>query len=132
MKAVEESPGVRLLIVDSNPLLAHVIRHELPEAELLTVPDFAAAEACLCADAPEAAIVSLPPADVPWRDFQRLCASHRPPVPVLYESCLYPSADAAGLGPADGYAAFLSKPAGRTELRRALEELLGAAFGRAS
>jgi DNA-binding response OmpR family regulator len=115
---------LRLLIVDSNSLLARVLRHELPEADLLTVRDFAAAAASVRAEPPDVAVVSLPPADVPWRAFQRLCASQRPAVPVLYESCLYASAEAAGLGPEDGRAAFLPKPAERGELRRALESLL--------
>jgi len=119
---------LRLLVVDSNQLLGFQLRHELPpEIELEVVGDFSAAERRLRETPPDAAVVSLPPAELPWRDFQRLCAARRPPVPVLYESCLFGNAQAAGLGSADGYAAFLPKPATRSALSRALAELLSAA-----
>jgi len=119
---------LRLLVVDSNQLLGWQLRHELPpEIELEVVGDFSAAERHLREAAPDAAVVSLPPAELPWRLFQRLCAAHRPPVPVLYESCLFASAEAAGLDSEDGYAAFLPKPATRSALSRALAELLSAA-----
>ena len=125
---------MRLLVVDSNSLLGWQLRRELPaEVELETVGDFSAAERRLREDPPDAAVVSLPPAELPVRDFQHLCATRRPPVPVLYESCVFGCAAAAGLDTADGYAAFLPKPAGRSALARALAELLAAArAGRAA
>jgi hypothetical protein len=72
-------------------------------------------------------VVSLPPAQLPWREFQHLCARHAPPIPVLYESCLDSDGAAVGLDPSDGYAAFLRKPAPRSELRLAIEALLAEA-----
>jgi DNA-binding NtrC family response regulator len=119
---------LRLLVVDSNDLLGWQLRHELPaEIVVETVGDFSAAERRLREDPPDAAVVSLPPAQLPWREFQHLCATRRPPVPVLYESCVFACPQAAGLAAGDGYAAFLPKPAPRTELARAVAELLAAA-----
>jgi hypothetical protein len=48
---------------------------------------------------------------------------------VLYESCIDADASALGLAPDDGYAAFLRKPAARSELRSALEALLAVSRG---
>jgi hypothetical protein len=119
---------VRLLVVDSNPLLGWQLRHELPaDVEVERVGDFSSAARRLREDPPDAAVVSLPPAELPWREFQHLCATRRPAVPVLYESCVYGCAEAAGLDAGDGYAAFLPKPATRPALARALAELLAAA-----
>ena len=119
---------MRLLVVDSNPLLGWQLRHELPVGTAVElVGDFEAAEQRVRDDPPDAAVVSLPPAALPWREFQHLCATRTPPVPVLYESCVYGCPSAAGLDEGDGYAAFLPKPASRQELARALDSLLAAA-----
>ncbi len=81
----------------------------------------------VCDDPPDAVIVSVPPARLPWAQFQRLCAGRRPPVPVLYESCLEEGALEASLAPAGGTALFLAKPASQAALRQALAGLLAAA-----
>jgi DNA-binding response OmpR family regulator len=119
---------LRLLVVDSNQLLGWQLRHELPPGvELDVVADLGEAERRLRDDPPDAAVVSLPPAELPWREFQHLCATRTPPVPVLYESCVFRCSTAAGLDERDGYAAFLAKPASRRELARELDLLLSAA-----
>ena len=127
---------MRLLVVDQSLILQWLVRHEFPDGvEIASAQSLHEAEALLAADgpnAPDAAVVSLPPARLPWRDFQHRCAAHVPPIPVLYESCIDTDGRALGLEPGDGYAAFLKKPAARTELRAALEALLAAALGGAA
>ncbi|MFN7943451.1 MAG: hypothetical protein U0X73_17800 [Thermoanaerobaculia bacterium] len=119
-------------MLDPSGLLPWVVRHEAPPGvEVEAVSSFEAAEQIVSDRPPDAAVVSVPPARLPWRSFQRLCASCHPAVPVLYESCIHASASEAGLDPADGYAAFLPKPAPRQRLRLALEELLAATPPRA-
>lgn len=115
-------------MLDQSCLLPWVIRHEAPVGvEVEAVLSLDAAERILEQRPPDAAVVSVPPAKLPWRSFQRLCASRRPPVPVLYESCVHANPREAGLDPNDGYLDFLPKPAPRAELRLALHRLLEAA-----
>ena len=119
---------MRLLVVDQSLILQWLVRHEFPDGlEIASAQSLAEAEALLAADcpnAPDAAVVSLPPARLPWREFQHRCAAHVPPIPVLYESCIDADAGALGLEPGDGYSFFLKKPAARSELRSALLALL--------
>lgn len=119
---------MRLLVVDQSLILQWLVRHEFPDGlEIASAQSLVEAEALLAADcqnAPHAAVVSLPPARLPWREFQHRCATHAPPIPVLYESCIDADASALGLEPGDGYAFFLKKPAARSELRSALLALL--------
>ncbi|MEO8197106.1 MAG: hypothetical protein ABI689_10315 [Thermoanaerobaculia bacterium] len=124
---------MRLLVVDQSLILQWLVRHEFPDGvEIASAQSLHEAEALLAADgpnAPDAAVVSLPLARLPWREFQHRCATHAPPIPVLYESCIEADGSALGLTPGDGYAAFLRKPAARSELRSALEALLAACRG---
>ena len=121
---------MRLLVVDQSLVLQWLVRHEFPDGlEIASAQSLQEAETLLAAEgceAPDAAVVSLPPARLPWREFKHRCATHAPPIPVLYESCIDADADALGLEPGEGYAAFLRKPAARCELRSALEALLAA------
>ncbi len=104
------------------------MRHETPEGvEVEEAESLDEAERRVRESPPDAAVVSLPPAHLPWRSFQHLCASLKPPVPVLYESCVHTCAADAGLDPDDGYAAFLPKPAHPAELRGALADLVATA-----
>ena len=115
-------------MLDSSQILPYLVRHETPaEVEVEVVRSLDEAERVVREQPPDAAVVSLPPAHLPWRSFQHLCASRKPPVPVLYESCVHTCAADAGLDPADGYAAFLPKPAHPAELRGALAELVATA-----
>lgn len=118
---------MRLLVLDPSHILAWIVRHEHPELEVDEAADFDQAARRLAEWPPDAALVSLPPASVPWRDFQRRCSGHHPAVPVLYESCLPVERVAAGLEEGDGWAEFLLKPASRAELAAALDRLLAAA-----
>ena len=120
---------MRLLVIDESRVLPWVVEHLAPPGVAVAVAlDFDEAEQVIRDHRTDAVVVSLPPAQLPWREFQRLCASQRPPVPVLYESCLHAGPSDAGLDPADGYAAFLHKPAPRAELRAALQRLLAEAM----
>jgi DNA-binding NtrC family response regulator len=116
--------AVRLLVLDPSHILPWIVRHDRPDLEVEEAADLDEAVRRVAHDPPDAAVVSLPPARLPWHDFQHLCASRVPAVPVLYESCLPVDAGGVGLDPGDGYAAFLEKPASRAELADALERLL--------
>jgi len=119
---------VRLLVLDQSLILQWLVRHEFPDGlEILSAQDLHEAEQILAREPLDAAVVSLPPAQLPWGEFQHRCATHAPPIPVLYETCLDVDARAIGLDAADGYAAFLRKPAARSELHAALEALLAEA-----
>jgi hypothetical protein len=95
-----------------------------PGTEVLGLTSFDAARRALLENPPDAAVVSLTAAHMPWREFQALCASSRPPVPVLYESCIFSSADDAGLQPEADATRFLRTPASREDLKQALDGLL--------
>lgn len=118
---------MRLLVLDPSHILAWIVRHEHPDLEVDEAADFDEAARRLAERPPDAALVSLPPASVPWHEFQRRCSGHHPAVPVLYESCLPVDRTAVGLDEGDGWAEFLLKPASRAELAAALDRLLAAA-----
>lgn len=119
---------MRILVLDESHVFRWVVEHVSPPGtEVLGFTSFDEAWRALEQNPPDAAVVSITPAQVPWRDFQHLCASLEPPVPVLYESCLFTSAHEAGLDPVEGYADFLRKPARKSEIREALLRLLAAA-----
>ena len=116
---------MRLLVLDQSQLLPRLVGYEFPAGlEIQTVSSLPEAERLISTTPPDAALVSLPPACLPWREFQHFCASRRPPIPVLYESCLAADGNDLGLEPGDGYAAILRKPASRAELHAALVALL--------
>lgn len=117
---------MRVLVVDESRVLSWVVsRLAGPEVDIDPVDSFEEALERVSSGAPiDAAVVSLTPARLPWRAFQRACAERRPQVPVLYESCVHAGGADLGLTPFDGSARFLAKPASRAELEAALYELL--------
>lgn len=116
---------MRLLVIDESRVLPWVVEHLAPPGVAVAVAlDFDEAEQVIREHRTDAVVVSVPPAQLPWREFQHLCASQRPPVPVLYESCLLAAAAEFGIDAADGYAAFLEKPAPRERLQAELARLL--------
>lgn len=118
---------MRLLVLDDSPLLEWtVVRLCPPGTELAIARSLDEARRLLLEASPDAAVVSVPPADLPWSGFQRLCATRRPPVPVLYLSCLYGSTAEAGLDDVAGQE-LLRKPVGRADFEAALSRLLEAA-----
>ncbi len=119
---------VRLLVLDESPLLAWTVERLCPPGtDVASAHSLDEARQLLEEAPPDAAVVSVPPASLPWSDFQRLCATHRPPVPVLYLSCLFESTAEAGLEGAAGRPEVLRKPAGKAEFEAALGRLLDAA-----
>ena len=114
---------LRLLVLDPSGILAWLVEHAAPVGvDVEGVTTLQEAERVVREQPPDAAVVSVPPGALPWRQFQHLCAIHR--VPVLYESCVHRNAGDVGIDPADGTALFLGKPAPRGALRDALEQLL--------
>lgn len=121
---------MRVLVLDQSQILPWIVRHDLealPDLEVEAVHSLREAEAILFNHPPDAAVVSVPPAQLDWRKFQHLCAKHDPPIPVLYESCVHAGAGDAGLEPLEGYACFLPKPAPSAVLHAALVRLLAEA-----
>jgi hypothetical protein len=117
--------SARILVLDESRVLPWVVARVCPPGTVvvaLTSLDDAAR--ALRESPPDAAVVSVTPAHVVWREFQHLCAVGRPPVPVLYVSCLFTCAADAGLEPLEGEAAFLRKPASKAEFAEALRRLL--------
>lgn len=116
---------MRVLVVDESGVLPWVVSRLVgPEVEIRAVDTFDAAVSLLRDDPPDAAVVSLTAARLPWCDFQHACAVRQPPVPVLYESCLSADPRDLGLEPIEGWAAFLAKPVARAEREAALTRLL--------
>jgi len=117
--------GVRVLVLDSSGILPWVVEHTAtPGTVVQAVRTVEEAERAVRERRPDAAVVSVPHGNLPWARFQHVCAMQRPPVPVLYESCVVDSPSAAGIDPDDGICRFLRSPARRDELARALDELL--------
>jgi len=116
---------LRLLVLDENHLLAWMVeRLAPPGTEVVGFTSFDDARRALLDNPPDAAVVCVTAAHLPWREFGRLCASRRPPVPVLFESCVFSSAEEAGLDVASGDVRFLPTPASRADLADALTRLL--------
>ena len=116
---------MRLLVLDENQLLAWMVeRLAPPGTEVVAFTSFDDARRALLENPPDAAVVCVTAAHLPWREFGRLCAGRRPPVPVLFESCVFSSAEEAGLEADSGEVRFLRTPASRGDLKDALARLL--------
>lgn len=116
---------MRLLVLDENQLLAWMVERVAPPGtEVLGLTSFD--EACreLKSNPPDAAVVSLTAAHMPWSELRQCCASGRPPVPVLFESCVFGSAGEAGLAAEGDDVRFLRTPTSRAELQEAIARLL--------
>jgi DNA-binding NtrC family response regulator len=119
---------LRLFVLDENQLLAWMVEHlSPPGTEVVGFTAFDDARRALLENPPDAAVVSITSAHLPWREFRELCASRRPPVPVLYESRIFSSAEEAGLEPDQSHALFLRTPAPIAEFAEVLAGLLDAA-----
>ena len=103
-----------------------------PGTDVVGFASFEEACSAIAKHPPDAAVVSMTHAHLPWRDFQQLCASRTPAVPVLYESAIFSRAEEADLEPGEDYFEFLRKPVPRTDLEAALGRLLTAASKGAS
>lgn len=123
---------MRLLVVDSSGILPWRVRHALGDGhEVIATACLEEAELLAHSRHPDAAVVSVPHASLPWGSFHHLCTAAHPPIPVLYESCLPGGLAALGIdrGAADDAdATLLTKPASQCELAQALERLLAEAL----
>lgn len=116
---------MRLLILDGSRILVSIVERLTPESvEIEAVASFDEALASVRDNPPDGVIANLGPAELPWREFKIYCRSHDPPIPILFESCVYSSADEAGIGGLNHSAAFLAKPYSLDDLRSELERLL--------
>lgn len=115
---------MRVLVLDYSGILPWILEHAADAGdEVEAVTCLEEAERAVRNHPPDAAVVSMTPAELPWGRFQHLCAEQEPPVPVLWESCVHAGPREAGIDPADGVALFLAKPVPRAVLQRALREL---------
>jgi len=127
---------VRLLVLDQTHILPWIVERELPEwphVEVVAMTRVEDAERLLREAPPDAAVVSLPPAEVDWRRFYALCRRRRPPVPVLFESCIERALADLGLDPGSEGVMLLQKPVPAAALREALcrlFELAGQVHGK--
>ncbi len=116
---------MRLLVLDGSRVLHTLVRRLAPSGvdveEALT---FHEAEQTLRERPPDAVIVNLTPAELPWAELKRLCQTHTPPIPVLYESCIHQCPSEAGLGELHPTGEFLTKPYSVSELRRQIDRLV--------
>ena len=116
---------MHLLVLDGSRVLLFVVRRLAPPGvEVESVTTFDDALKRLALKPPDAMIINLTPSDLPWNKLQRLCQKHSPPIPVLYESCIYRSPLEAGLGSLDGTGNFLEKPYSIADLRSEIERLV--------
>lgn len=120
---------MRLLVLDESRILAWLVeRLAPPGTEVVGLVRFEEACRALAENPPDAAIVSMTRARLPWREFQKRCASLKPPVPVLFESSVFLSAEEAGLEAETCHTHFLPKPAPIADFEAAVAGLLDAAM----
>ena len=116
---------MHLLVLDGSRVLLSLVRRLAPErVEVESVATFDDALKRLAVRPPDALIVDVTPSDLPWHELQRLCEKHNPPIPVLYESCVYRSPLDAGLGMLNRTDSFLEKPYSLDALRTEIERLV--------
>lgn len=116
---------MRLLVLDGSRVLPAVVARLAPAGvEVESALTFAEASRQLQERPPGALIVNVGPSALPWRKLHELCSHHRPPIPVLYESCVYHDASEAGLGRLSAREHFLEKPYSLAQLRDEVEWLV--------
>lgn len=121
---------MHLLVLDGSLVLPSLVRRLAPPGvDVESAATFDEARLRLASNPPEALIVNLTPAELPWQELQGLCQKHTPPIPVLYESCVHHTPDEAGLTSLNHTGRFLEKPYSMEELRHEIELLIRAASG---
>ena len=116
---------MRLLILDGSRVLRQVVERLVSsDVEIECAGTFAEAYRVLRAQPPDAVIATLGPSELPWPELQRHCFQHQPPIPVLFESCVFHDAADAGLDDLGGLGVFLTKPYHAAELKAAIDRML--------
>ena len=119
---------MRLLLVDGSPVSTTLVKRLVPAGvEVETVDRFEEACRTLLDRAPAAVIVNLSPSALPWRELQTLCAHRDPPIPVLFESCVFRAPEEAGLAALSDGSGFLRIPCPVEEQREQIQRLVRAA-----
>ena len=121
---------MHLLVLDGSTVLPALVRRLAPPGvDVECAATFEEARLRLTERPPEAMIVNLTPAELPWWELQILCQEHCPPIPVLFESCVHHSPDEAGLESLSSSGRFLEKPYSLPQLRAEIERLVEVATG---
>ena len=124
---------MELLVLDGSLVLPSLVRRLAPPGvDVESASSFDEARQRLRRRPPQALIVNLTPAELPWQEIQAFCQEHSPPIPVLYESCVHHSPDEAGLTALNGSGRFIEKPYSVDELRAEILRLMAAAGGPAT
>lgn len=122
---MREEGVLRLLVLDGSLVLPSLVRRLVPEGVEIEVADeFDRAIAILTVNPPDAVIANVGPSDLPWQELKTYCQNHTPKIPVLFESCVYPSPDEAGLDSLNHSAYFLAKPYPVDDLKKAIRLLI--------
>ena len=119
---------MRVLVLDGSRVLPSLVGRLAPEIQVETAGSFAEVGSAISADPPHGLIVNLTPAQLPWSELFRYCCEHEPPIPVLFESCIYRSAQDAGVEDLCDLGAFLAKPYSLEELRSKIDWLVRTAY----
>ena len=118
---------MRLLVLDGSRVVGHLVRRLVPaDVDVECVDSFDIAIEELVNHAPDAVIVDVTQAALPWNRIQDICHQHDPPIPVLYESCTCENAEDAGIGDLNGNSIFLAKPYHAADLQLQIERLIEA------
>ena len=90
---------MRLLVLDGSRVVGHLVRRFVPDdVDVKCVDSFDLVIDELLHHAPDAVIVDVTPAALPWHRVQEICHQHEPPIPVLWESCTCTDPVEAGIG----------------------------------
>ena len=121
---------MRFLVIDGSRMLPALIERLAPaDVEVEMASTYDEAKCTICGRQPDAVIVNLGPAKLPWQELHECCRTQSPPIPVLYESCIYHSPEEVGIGCLDEDCAFLIKPYSLAELRDQISRLVELANG---
>lgn len=116
---------MRLLVLDGSLVLRLLVERIVPaDVEVESASSFEQACETLDAHPPDAVIVNLGPSELPWARIQRQCHEHDPPIPILFESCIFATPDEAGLDEVSDYGAFIRKPYHKEQLVAEIDRLM--------
>ena len=119
---------MRLLVLDGSRVLVELVRRMAPpDVEIECANSIEQAFRILMLHPPDAIIVNVSPSRIGWNRLQSLCHQHSPPIPVLYESCVYLSPGEAGIDKLDPWSDFLAKPYHAEDLKRQIDRLISTA-----
>jgi CheY-like chemotaxis protein len=119
---------LRILILDGSRVLLELVRRLVPpEVVIESASSFDQALLILLKNPPDAIIANVGPADLRWKRIQDLCHEHSPPIPALFESCVFSSPAEAGFNDLDAWSHFLPKPYHTADLEHELQRLIEAA-----